>query len=267
MLIHSSAPENNVSGGSGDAMSPRSTLSPVPACKEDFSRMKLTSFDKLIERTCSLIRDVRLHRDSDLKPGGGVGTSGMAPDAAEIQLKTPNWLFGQRKHAEPAPTAKVTPLENVNEGNKDDTNVPICGELNWLSSSADLCEEDNFRRYLAFTTADAENGWYSGTLLYDQDENSGAYKHYSELCQGPVMDPFEHDPEKERHYAEALSVEIAITDDARVEAEMKAALDDYQIVGSDLCIIPWCGALAEDPSQLTRWIIGDEKPRVVAAVQ
>ena len=82
------------------------------------------------------------------------------------------------------------------------------------------------------------------------------------------MDPFEHDPEKERHYAEALSVEIAITDDARVEAEMKAALDDYQIVGSDLCIIPSCGgALAEDPSQLTRWIIGDEKPCVVAAVQ
>ncbi|XP_047080480.1 phosphatidylinositol-3-phosphatase SAC1-like [Lolium rigidum] len=263
----SSAPGNNVSGGSGDAMSPRSTLSPVPACKDDFSRMKLTSFDKLIERTCSSLRDVRLHRDADLKPSGGVGTSGMAPDAAEIQLKTPNWLFGQRKHAEPAPTTKVIPVENVNDGNKDDTHASICGELNWLSSSADLCEEDNFRRYLAFTTADAENGWYSGTLLYDQDENSGAYKHYSELCQGPVMDPFEHDPEKERHYAEALSVDIAITDDAQVEAEMKAALDDYQIVGSDLCIIPSCGALAEDPSQLTRWIIGDEKLRVVSAVQ
>lgn len=44
--------------------------------------MKLTSFDKLIERTCSLIRDVRLHCDADLKRSGGVGTSGMAPDAA-----------------------------------------------------------------------------------------------------------------------------------------------------------------------------------------
>jgi hypothetical protein len=56
----------------------------VPACKDDFSRMKLTSFDKLIERTCSSLRDVRLHRDADLKPSGGVGTSGMAPDAAYI---------------------------------------------------------------------------------------------------------------------------------------------------------------------------------------
>ena len=82
------------------------------------------------------------------------------------------------------------------------------------------------------------------------------------------MDPFEHDPENERHYAEALSVDIAIRDDARVEAEMKAALDDYEIIGSDLSIIPSCGALAgEDPSQLTRWIIGDEKMRVVSAVQ
>ncbi|XBI10700.1 phosphatidylinositol-3-phosphatase SAC1 isoform X1 [Aegilops tauschii subsp. strangulata] len=265
---HLSSPHgNNVPGGSGDAMSPRPTLSPVPACKEDFSRMKLTSFDKLIERTCSSIRNVRLHCDADLRPSGGVGTSAMAPDAAEIQLKSPNWLFGQRKHAETVPTAKVTPVENANEGNKDETNVSLCGELNWLSSSADSCEEDNFRRYLAFTTADVDNGWYSGALLYDQDENSGAYKHYSEFCQGPVMDPFEHDPEKEGHYREALSMDIELTDDAQVEAEMKAALDDYQVIGSDLSIIPSCGSLAEDPSQLTRWIIGDEKLRVVGAVQ
>jgi hypothetical protein len=236
-------------------------LSPVPACKEDFSRMKLTSFDKLIERTCSSIRNVRLHCDADLKQSGTVGTSGMAPDAVEIQLRTPNWLFGQRKHAETVPTVKVIPVENANEGNGEDTNVSLCGELNWLSS-ADTCEEDNFRRYLAFTTADVENGWYGGTLIYDQDENSGAYKHYSEFCQGSVMDPLEHDPEKEMHYAEALSVDIDITDDATVEAEMQAALDDYQIIGSDLSIIPSCGSLAEDPSQLTRWIIGDDKLQV-----
>jgi len=41
-------------------------------------------------------------------------------------------------------------------------------------------------RYLAFTTADVENGWYGGTLIYYRDENSGAYKHYSELCQVSV---------------------------------------------------------------------------------
>ncbi|XP_008647710.1 phosphatidylinositol-3-phosphatase SAC1-like isoform X2 [Zea mays] len=260
----SSAPGNNVFVGSGAALNPGTILSPVPACKEDFSRKKLTSFDKLIERTCSSIRNVRLHCDADLKPSGGVGTSGMAPDAAEIQLKSPNWLFGQRKHTETISTARVAPVENVNEGNRDESNVSLCGELIWLSSSVESCEEDIFRRYLAFTTADVENGWYGGTLLYDRDENSGAYRHYSELCQGAVMDPFEHDPEKERHYAEALSVDLG---DARVEAEMQAALDDYQVIGSDLSIIPSCGALAEDPSQLTRWIIGDERLLVGAAAQ
>jgi hypothetical protein len=261
----SSTPGNDALAGSGAALNPGSTLTPVPACKEDFSRMKLTSFDKLIERTCSLITNVRLHCDADLRPSGGAGTSGMAPDAAEIQLKSPNWLFGQRRNTGTIARTKVVPVENPNEGNKDDSNVSLCGELNWLSSSSDSCEEDIFRRYLAFTTADVENGWYGGTLIYDQDENSGAYKHYSELCQGAVMDPFEHDPEKERHYAEALSVDIDITNDARVEAEMQAALDDYQIIGSDLSIISTCGALPEDPSQLTRWIIGDEKLRVGTA--
>ncbi|RLM60730.1 hypothetical protein C2845_PM14G00560 [Panicum miliaceum] len=133
--INLSAPGNNAFMGSGAALIPGTTLSPVPACKEDYSRMKLTSFDKLMGMTCSSIKNVRLHCDADLKLSGGVRTSGMAPDAA----------------------------------------------------------------YLAFTTADVENGWYGGTLIYDQDENSGAYKHCSELCQGAVMDPFEHDPEKERH--------------------------------------------------------------------
>ncbi|CAO2186618.1 unnamed protein product [Urochloa humidicola] len=259
----SSAPGNNAFLGPGAALGPGSTLSPVPACKEDFSRMKLTSFEKLMERTCSSIRSVRLDCDADLKLFGGAGTSGMAPDAAEIQLKSPNWLFGQRKNTETISTARVVPVENAKEVNKDELNVSLCGGLNLLSS-AESCEEDIFRRYLAFTTADVENGWYGGTLLYDQDENSGAYKHYSELCQGAVMDPFEHDPEKEEHYAEALSVDLDISHDARVAVEMQAALDEYQVIGSDLSIIPSCGALAEDPSQLTRWIIGDEKLRVVA---
>ena len=82
MLTHSSAPGNNAFMGSGAALNLGTTLRPVPACKEDYSRMKLTSFDKLMGMTCSSIKDVRLHCDADLKLNGGVGTSGMAPDAA-----------------------------------------------------------------------------------------------------------------------------------------------------------------------------------------
>jgi hypothetical protein len=56
-------------------------LAPIPACREDFSRMKLTSFDKLIDRTCSAIKNVRLCREPDHRPGGSTGNSGVAPDA------------------------------------------------------------------------------------------------------------------------------------------------------------------------------------------
>ena len=59
-------------------MGARTTLAPIPACREDFSKIKLTSFDKLIERTCSLIRNVRLCSEPDQRPGN----SGVAPDAA-----------------------------------------------------------------------------------------------------------------------------------------------------------------------------------------
>lgn len=60
------------------AVGQRTTLAPVPACREDFLRMKLTSFDKLLERTCCHIKNVRLCSETDQKSGN----SGVAPDAA-----------------------------------------------------------------------------------------------------------------------------------------------------------------------------------------
>lgn len=68
--------------GSAKAVGIGRKLAPIPACKEDFSRMKLTSFDKLIERTCSSIKNVRLCSEPDQRPGGVAGNSGVAPDAA-----------------------------------------------------------------------------------------------------------------------------------------------------------------------------------------
>ncbi|XP_072990700.1 phosphatidylinositol-3-phosphatase SAC1 [Typha latifolia] len=235
------------------------TLAPIPACKEDFSIMKLTSFDKLIERTCSSIKNVSLYSDYDLKLSGNTGNHGMAPDAAEIQLKSPNWLFGQRKYEESIPTVKDTLTEHA----KGVLKAEAYGDLSWLSFSADSCEEDIFKRYLAFAPADKASDWYGGTLVFDQDENSEVYRHYAALCQGPVMDPFEHDTEKEKHYAEALSMGLEGIDDRPVEADMEAALHEYDLIGADLGIIPSCKALAEDPSQLTRWIIGEEKVQMI----
>ncbi|KAK7374995.1 hypothetical protein VNO80_08439 [Phaseolus coccineus] len=57
-------------------------FTPIPACREDFLWIKLTSFDKLIEKTCSTIRNVRLCSEPDQRPGGTSGNSGVAPDVA-----------------------------------------------------------------------------------------------------------------------------------------------------------------------------------------
>ncbi|KAB2040922.1 hypothetical protein ES319_D02G116000v1 [Gossypium barbadense] len=172
-------------------------LAPIPSCREDFSRMKLTSFDKLIERTCSSIKNVRLCSEPDQRTGGPTANSGVAPDAA----------------------------------------------------------------YLSMTSVDEANGWYGGTLLGDQDESSEIYRHYAELCQGLAMEPFQHDLEREKHYTDVLQMNtIDAVDDASVEAEMAEALKEYDLIGADLGIFPVsCKSFTEDPSRLTRWIIGEEK--------
>ncbi|QCD89055.1 phosphoinositide phosphatase SAC1 [Vigna unguiculata] len=232
-------------------------FTPIPACREDFLRIKLTSFDKLIEKTCSTIKNVRLCSEPDQRPGGSSGNSGVAPDAAEIQLKSPNWLFGQRKYEEGSSAAKVASHETDVEGSHANG---FC-DLNWLSSGSDINEEDVFQRYLAMTSANEANGWYGGSLLGDQDESSEIYKHYAELCQGPALELFQNDSEREQHYADALSTSsYEIVNDTSVAAEMEAALQEYDQVGADLGIIPRsCKFFAGDPSWLTRWLTGEEK--------
>ncbi|KAF2297364.1 hypothetical protein GH714_021938 [Hevea brasiliensis] len=88
------------------------------------------------------------------------------------------------------------------------------------------------------TSVDEASGWYGGTLLGDQNEDSEIYKHYAELCQDPAMEPFQHDLEREEHYANILRLNTVdvMMDDATVEAEMEAALEQYNQVGADLGI-------------------------------
>lgn len=239
------------------------SLEPIPACREDFLKRKLTSFDKLIERTCSLIKDVRLCREPGQEPTGTAGASGVAPDAIEIQLKSPNWLFGQRKDEQNVSALKAAAGATVNGAPQDDNSISSL-DLSWLCSCEDFNEEDTFQRYLAMTSVNEANGWYGGSLLGDLDEDSEIYKHYARLCEGPGLEPFENDMDREQHYADVVQQSmIENIDGAAIQAEMESAVKDYDQVASDLGIFPMCRSLAGDPSQLTRWIIGDEKiPRI-----
>ena len=79
------------------------------------------------------------------------------------------------------------------------------------------------------------------------------------------MEPFQHDIEREKHYADVLQMNtIDLVDDAAVEAEMEAALKEYDLIGADLGIFPVsCKSFTADPSRLTRWIIGEDKMQKV----
>nr|GLL44021.1 phosphoinositide phosphatase SAC1 isoform X1 [Ipomoea trifida] len=75
------------------------------------------------------------------------------------------------------------------------------------------------------------------------------------------MVPFGNDSEKEKYYANLLRKgSIGAIDDTAIVSEMEAELSGYDKIGNDLGIFPEsCKALAGDPSQLTRWLVGEDR--------
>lgn len=66
---------------------------------------------------------------------------------SEIQLKSPNWLFGQRKYEESGSASKAATGEITNGVSGGDTGVDCLCNLDWLSSGGEENEEDIFHRY------------------------------------------------------------------------------------------------------------------------
>lgn len=65
---------------------------------------------------------------------------------SEIQLKSPNWLFGQRKFEGSVSAPKVTSHEIVNREVHDEIRADSFCDLNWLSLVDDINEEDVLQR-------------------------------------------------------------------------------------------------------------------------
>lgn len=66
---------------------------------------------------------------------------------SEIQLKSPNWLFGQRKYEESGTALKAVQNEIENGASHKEISIDGYNELKWLSSVGDINEEDIFQRY------------------------------------------------------------------------------------------------------------------------
>lgn len=65
---------------------------------------------------------------------------------SEIQLKSPNWLFGQRKLEENVAVPKAAPNEASRGASQGEANSDGICDLNWLSSLSFTEEENIFQR-------------------------------------------------------------------------------------------------------------------------
>lgn len=67
---------------------------------------------------------------------------------SEIQLKTPNWLFGQRKYEESSSAPKTVANDSANTESQKKEVDAIC-DLSWLFPMGETSEDDLYQRYLS----------------------------------------------------------------------------------------------------------------------
>ncbi|KAG6547526.1 hypothetical protein Mapa_010974 [Marchantia paleacea] len=234
-----------------------SALATLPAYRADYHHKKLTSFDKLLNITCGPLKNVRMYTESELKVGAVRGLSATAPDAAEVQLKSPNWLYGQRKIEDPNPTnAEI--LEISASKTVDDQAIRDFSEFDWLSSSG-LREKSICDRQFLISEED-EEGWYGTSLLPGSVSDSKANQHYVLCCKGPTEE-VDVDTASEDS-SDFLFVNYSNEDDGElkikgddVEAAMEEALKEYEDLGVDVAsIMPGGEPSVEFTSSFARWI-------------
>ncbi|GJW06124.1 hypothetical protein Tco_1568547, partial [Tanacetum coccineum] len=64
---------------------------------------------------------------------------------SEIQLKSPNWLFGHKKFEASNSTQKVASDELAMRGREDEKKFDDLCDPNWISSASDSNQEEVFR--------------------------------------------------------------------------------------------------------------------------
>ena len=80
------------------------------------------------------------------------------------------------------------------------------------------------------------------------------------MKQGQAIGHFGQDVELEQLYHDSLRMGLDCDDVSQVEQEMEALLGDLSQIGTNLGILPNGKFLpTDDPSQLTRWLIGHDK--------
>eukprot|EP00250_Pteridium_aquilinum_P012962 c21049_g1_i2 orf=459-3170(+) len=225
--------------------------------KDESQRFKLTSFDKLMQITCGSLKNVRMCSELDAKSKLAAKSSRTAPDAAEVQLKSPNWLYGQCKQEEPRPqkllgASALPTVEKKSDAFESD-------DLNQLFALDNFREMEVFERYLKMASTEDDN-WYGCGLLPGSVDDSEANKHYAQFCQTTNLDPFNPILEESEDCVCFCADDIRDAEDEDVVLEMQSALNEYQHIGEDL------GNMAsrsyhEEANFLTQCILGRDELR------
>ncbi|KAG0560065.1 hypothetical protein KC19_10G151800 [Ceratodon purpureus] len=192
-------------------------------CREDFHRLKLTSFDKLQE-ICGPVTNVRMYTETGPKSSA---VTGVAKDAAEVQLKSPNWLYGQPK-PESEPSPKPHCEEDAAKRKSTDSEKEF-SDLDWLASLSPDAEEELFSRYVLVESAD-DDSWYGTSILPGTVEGSEANQHYLECCKGPPIDP--RDWASRMNSFQGVADAIQEQDEEMVRLTMESALSQFETIGN-----------------------------------
>jgi hypothetical protein len=199
----------------------KSKLYAKSPCREDFHRLKLTSFDKLQEIS-GPVTNVRMYTETGPKSNA---VTGVARDAAEVQLKSPNWLYGERK-----PEGETSPKVQVEQGEAlvKSNSQKEYDELDWLTSLSPHFEEELFSRYVLVESA-ADDSWYGTRILPGTVDESKANQHYSDCCRVPSIDA--SDCQGMDSFQTVAEV-IQNHDEEMVRLTMESALRQFDTIGS-----------------------------------
>ncbi|XP_024365419.1 phosphatidylinositol-3-phosphatase SAC1 isoform X2 [Physcomitrium patens] len=196
--------------------------------EEDFHRQKLTSFDKL-QATCGSAKSVRMYGDSGFKRSAATG---VASDAAEVQLKTPNWLYGQKRSGDNNVAKSDAEISLQAHATKLKENNKELEDMNWLTAQIPRVEEELFTRYISSIGINEDDSWYGTRILPGTVNESEANRHYLECCKGPLQDFEDLTRIKGRESFYPLSELIQLEDEDIVRHAMEAALSEGNNIGS-----------------------------------
>lgn len=191
---------------------------------DDYYCKKLTSFDKLLQTMQPL------ETESQGENMKHFPAPWSTPDAVEVLLKSPNWLYGSKCQDLPASFDPSAALCSAPQNYENELEQELVG-MDWSSDYGPVAEEELYDRYLLQASPN-DDAWYGTGLLPGTVEHSDANQHYQQCCKGPRVEIVVTDSGEDED-GEDLSPTgtVDVYDEESVARAMEAALSQFQNLG------------------------------------